>query len=115
MRRKTRSHHLQHIKVFYSSYTVTITGQNVIYLLCDVLATLEVMISIRQDLWLHDGHDAVLQNGTMRTELLYLSFIIYVIYVSLYKLSSVRCFSAHLLADACIASQDIGVLHDRQL
>lgn len=40
---------------------VTITRQNIIYLLCDVLATLEVMISIRQDLGLYDRHDAVLQ------------------------------------------------------
>lgn len=29
--------------------------------------------------------------------------------------ASTSCFRAHLLADARIASQDVGILHDRQL
>lgn len=85
-----------------------------IYLLCDVLATLEVMLSIRQDLWLHDGHDTVLQNSTRR--------IIsnrHQLHSTLSMVSSVtrstKGFRPHLLADACVASQDVGVLHDSQL
>lgn len=31
------------------------------YLLCHVLAPLEIVVTIRQDLGLHDGHNAVLQ------------------------------------------------------
>lgn len=30
-------------------------------LFCDVLAPLQVVVTIRQDLWLHNGHQAVLR------------------------------------------------------
>lgn len=30
------------------------------YLLCDILTALEIMVSIRQDFWFHDGYQAML-------------------------------------------------------
>lgn len=33
------------------------------HLLCHILAPLEIVVTIRQDLRLHDGHDAILQTA----------------------------------------------------
>lgn len=36
------------------------------YLLCDILTALEIMVSIRQDFWLHDGNQAMLGKERQR-------------------------------------------------
>lgn len=41
-----------------------------LHLLCDILATLQVMIPIRQDLWLHNWDNAILKGRSMNVKLL---------------------------------------------
>jgi len=36
-------------------------GAGISYLFCDILTALEIMVSIRQDFWLHNGHQAMLR------------------------------------------------------
>lgn len=57
------------------------------YLLCDILTALEVMVSIRQDFWLHDGYQAILgkeRRGffkAMKVKLLCLFALILVVFL----------------------------------
>ncbi len=59
----TGSNYLQ--KMIYIVVAVTYTYVLIlIHLLSDVLATLQVMVSIRKDFWLHNGNNAILEEVT---------------------------------------------------
>lgn len=40
-------------------------GAGLSYLFSDILTALEIMVSIRQDFWLHNGHQAMLTKENM--------------------------------------------------
>ena len=75
------------------------------HLLSDVLASFQVMISIRQNLWLYDGHDAMLVETRN---------IIRIIQRHTGKLSHCIILGSDLLADTAVACKDICVLCDCQ-
>lgn len=76
------------------------------HLLTDVLAALQVVVSVRKDLRLHDGNNTVLKHnalcyGTPNTPT--------------DRQTHTTHTHTHLLADAGVAGQYVGILHDGQL
>lgn len=72
-------------------------------LFCDILAALQVVRSVRKDLWLHNGHQAVLMvhmNVTLKWEP----------HEQADRRWRIRTLHTHLLADTGISGKDISVL-----
>lgn len=66
----------------------------------DVLAALQVVVSIGEDLWFHDGHQSILVEQTREaTQLAERSIAV-----------AAPAVERHLLADASVSGQHVGVL-----
>lgn len=81
-----------------------------LYLLCDVLAALQVMVSIRKDLRLHNRNNSILENVRR-----YLCSRAVKYAIKPHFLSPRGHCNTNLLADASVSGQHVSVLKDGQL
>lgn len=85
--------------------TMSLTHAHATHLLSDVLGAFQVMVSIRQNLWLYDGHDAMLAEKEK---------IIRTIQRCIDKLLHCVILGSDLLADTGVACKNISIFIDRQ-